>query len=289
MNRIETVMTTDLDAMGVPGHLSGKTPRKHTTMNHNETVIRHDFLGSALGRPVDRRHLLKMIGAGAAALAVGTASKPGSTSARSTDTLIVNTEGARLRSGAGTGYAVLASLSKGTEVQYVANGGSANGYQWYQVKVYATGKVGFVASSLLSAPDGGTGSDPVIVGTATTTDFVNLRSGPSTGHQVLRVVPSGASVQISSTVQGGFRYVIHNGLAGWISDQYLKSGGSQPGGETFTTTSALNLRAEPSTSAKVLLVMPSGAVVKALSGTASGWRQVSYNGTTGWAATDYLN
>ncbi len=146
-----------------------------------------------------------------------------------------------------------------------------------------------MASNLLSAPGGSTGTDPVIVGTAATTAYVNLRSGPSTRHQVLRVVASGAAVQISNTVQNGYRYVIHNGLAGWIADQYLSSGGSQPSGETFTTTSALNLRAEPSTSAKVLLVMPSGAVVKALSGTAAGWRQVSYNGTTGWAATAYLN
>lgn len=283
MNHFDTVTTNGLDAGSVPVHLSGKTPRKHTTM--------HDFdsVGSALERPVNRRSFLKMIGAGTAALAVGAASRPVRTSARSTDTLIVNTEGSRLRSGAGTGYTVIASLAKGTEVQYLANGGSANGYQWYKVRVFSTSKEGFVASSLLSAPDGGTGSDPVIVGTAKTTDYVNLRSGPSTSHKVLRVVPAGASVQTSSTVQGGFRYVIHDGLAGWISDQYLTSGGSQPSGETFTTTTALNLRAEPSTSAKVLLVMPSGAVVKALSGTAAGWRQVSYNGTAGWASTNYLN
>lgn len=66
----------------------------------------------------------------------------------------------------------------------------------------------------------------MIVGTATTTDYVNLRSGPSTSHQVLRVVASGAAVQVSSTVQNGYRYVIHNGLAGWIADQYLSSGAS---------------------------------------------------------------
>lgn len=283
MNRFLSVMTTDLDATSVSGHPSGTTPGKHTAMHHITPV------DSALQRPVNRRSFLKMIGAGTAALAIGAASTPGRTSARSTDTLIVNTEGSRLRSGAGTGYTVLASLAKGTEVQYLAYGGSANGYEWYKVRVFSTGKEGFMASSLLSAPDAGPGSDPVIVGSATTTAYVNLRSGPSTSHQVLRVVPSGVSVQISTTVQGGFRYVIHDGLAGWISDQYLTSGGSQPGGETFTTTAALNLRAEPSTSAKVLLVMPSGAVVKALSGTASGWRQVSYNGTAGWASTSYLN
>ena len=243
---------------------------------------------STLGRSFNRRSFLKTVGAGAAALAVGGTMLPIGASARSTDTRIVNTEGARLRSGPGTGYSILASLAKGTEVQYLAYGGSANGYEWHKVKVISSGKEGFIASVLLSMPDGGTGSDPIITGSATTTDYVNLRTGPSTGHQVLRVVPKGASVQTSSTVQSGFRYVIHNGLAGWMSDQYI-SWGSQPGTSTFTTTTYLNLRAEPSTPAKILLVMPSGAKVTALSGTAPGWRQVSYNGTAGWASTNYLN
>jgi uncharacterized protein YgiM (DUF1202 family) len=242
---------------------------------------------SFFNQSTDRRGFLKGMVAGTTALTLGGSSLIRNVAARSTDTRIVNTEGARLRSGPGTGYTILASLAKGTEVQYLAHGGSANGYEWHKVKVIATGKDGFIAASLLSMP-GSTGSDPVMIGTAKTLANVNLRSGPSTGHQVLRVVPSGASIQVSSTVQGGFRYVIHNGLAGWMSDQYI-AWGSQPGTTTFTTTANLNLRAEPSTSAKVLLVMPSGATVTALAGTASGWRQVSYKGTTGWAATAYLN
>jgi uncharacterized protein YraI len=242
---------------------------------------------SFFNQSTDRRGFLKGMVAGTTALTLGGSSLIRHVAARSTDTRIVNTEGARLRSGPGTGYTILASLAKGTEVQYLAYGGSANGYEWHKVKVIATGKEGFIAASLLSMP-GSTGSDPVIIGTAKTLANVNLRSGPSTGHQVLLVVPSGASIQVSSTVQSGFRYVIHNGLAGWMSDQYI-AWGSQPGTTTFTTTANLNLRAEPSTSAKVLLVMPSGATVTALAGTASGWRQVSYKGTTGWAATAYLN
>lgn len=245
-----------------------------------------DSTTSTFGRSINRRSFLKGLGAGTVALAFGGTALLNQASARSTDSRIVNTEGARLRSGAGTGYTILASLSKGTEVQYLAYGGSANGYEWHKVKVVSSGKEGFIASSLLSMPDGG--GSPVITGSATTTAYVNLRSGPSTGHQVLRVVPYGAAVQTSNTVQSGFRYVVHNGLAGWMSDQYL-AWGSQPGEGTFTTTAYLNLRAEPSTSAKVLLVMPSGAKVTALAGTAPGWRQVSYNGTTGWASTDYLN
>ncbi len=105
--------------------------------------------------------------------------------------------------------------------------------------------------------------DPVIIGTARTTANVNLRSGPSTSHQILRVVSAGTTIQISGTVKNGFRYA--------------------------TTTVALNLRAEPSLSARVLLVMPEGARVRLLEGGSGQFRKVSYNGTVGWAAYAYLN
>lgn len=260
-------------------------------MNHIDTVTRHSTMNTTLEHPVNRRHLLKLMGLGSAALALGAAGGAEQAAARSTDSLIVTTAGARLRSGPGTGYTVLASLAKGTEVRYLADGGSANGYRWYNVLVLATGTEGFMASSLLSAPGSST-PDPVIVGTATTTSAVNLRTGPSTAHQVLRVVASGVPVQISSTVQNGYRYVVHNGLAGWIADQYLASG--VPGDGPYdpsvaTTTSALNLRAEPSLRARVLLVMPSGARVRMLGGGSGQFAKVEYNGTVGWAAYAYLH
>ena len=243
-------------------------------------------------RSFSRRSLVKALagfGATAAVLTPALALVSPAT-ARSTDSLLVNTAGARLRSGPGTGYRVLASLAKGTEVRFLADGGSANGYRWSKVRVLATGQEGFVAASLLSAPNGGTSPDPVIIGSARTTSAVNLRSGSSTSNQVLRVVPSGATVQISSTVKNGFRYVIHNGLAGWIADQYLTSGGGQDGPVPAyqTTTADLNLRAEPNLSARVLLVIPSGSRVRPNGALAYDFAQVNYNGTVGWAHIDYL-
>ncbi len=263
-------------------------------MTATQRLMEDNVITNTLDKTVNRRSVVKSIaGIGVSALALTpTLGLMSPASARSTDSLIVNTSGARLRSGPGTGYGVIASLAKGTEVRYLADGGSANGYRWYKVRVLATGKEGFVAASLLSTPGEGPGPDPVIVGTAKTTANVNLRSGPSTGNSVLRVVPVGATVQISNTVQNGFRYVIHNGLAGWIAAQYLGSGvpGEEPYDPNFATTTAnLNLRAEPSTRAKVLLVIPSGARVRVLEGGSGQFRKVSYNGTSGWAAYAYLN
>jgi D-alanyl-D-alanine carboxypeptidase len=240
-------------------------------------------------RPVriSRRSMMKGLAglalAGTYAIQTGLVSPA---AARSTDSLIVNTSGVRLRSGAGTNYGVVATLAKNTEVRYLADGGTASGYRWYKVLVLSTGKQGYVATNFLSAPDGTTA--PVIIGTMYTTANVNLRSGPSTSNSVLKVAPANSAVQASDTTQNGFRYVILNGLAGWISDSYLAFRDA-PSEGTFTTTARLNLRAQPSTGATVLTVIPSGATVTALSGTASGWRQVSYKGTVGWASTNYLN
>ena len=55
------------------------------------------------------------------------------------------------------------------------------------------------------------------------------------------------------------------------------------------TTANLNLRAAPSLSAPIYLVIPNGAEVgRATSGDTNGFAQVTYNGVTGWASTAYL-
>jgi TP901 family phage tail tape measure protein len=54
-----------------------------------------------------------------------------------------------------------------------------------------------------------------------------------------------------------------------------------------TTTSALNLRSEPSYGNNVVLTIPKGAEVEYL-GMSSGWTKVKYNGKTGYAGKGYL-
>ena len=152
---------------------------RHHIMDRTSLHTVAENVAGTLDKTVNRRSLVKSIASiGGAALLVPAIGLLSPAAARSTDSLIVNTAGARLRSGAGTGYSVVASLAKGTEVRYLADGGNANGYRWYKVRVLATGKEGFISASLLSAPDAGPAGDPVIVGSATTTSAVNLRSGP---------------------------------------------------------------------------------------------------------------
>lgn len=145
---------------------------------------------------LNRRTLVSGSAALAATLAIGRSVGAEGPAERSTDTLVVNANGTRLRSGAGTSYGVVASLGKGTEVRYLANGGSANGHTWYKVKVLSTSKEGFVASSLLSAPgtSGGNGGNPGFpANVVVTSGPLRLRQYPGTSSAVLATLAVGTS------------------------------------------------------------------------------------------------
>ena len=180
-------------------------------------------------------------------------------------------------------------IPAGTQVSLQA--AFSNGYR----EVGYNGTYGWVYNAYLStgAPQAPPPGDGGLGGTGYVTTAVNLREGPDLGARIILVVPAGASLFVHDQGASGFWSVSYNGVAGWVWAEYLVRGGS-PGQTPYdpnaaTTTAALNLRAEPSLSARVLLVMPAGSRVGLGSGWANGFRQVTYNGTTGWAHTDYLN
>ncbi len=209
-----------------------------------------------------------------------------------------------LRAGPSTGDAVLAVMGFGASVSLT--GETRNGFS----ALTYNGRSGWASSQFLSS-GGGSAPPPTSDGGGTTggptgsatvaTDALNLRSSASTSAGVLAVMPNGAGVTLTGTRQNGFISVTYNGQNGWAYESYLTIGGApaptpspgggqtpSPGSGLAYTTTALNLRSGASTSAGVLAVMPSGAEVQ-LTGTASGaYYQVVYNGTTGWAATQYL-
>lgn len=236
---------------------------------------------NTFGKSTNRRQFLRMMGVGAAAIALGTAGSIQHLAANSSGEY-KTTAALNLRSGPATTYSVMLVIPFGGHVSYA--GSTQNGF----FKVSYGSTQGWAHSDYLVPAGGSNTGDPVIVADRQTTTAVNLRSGPSTGHQVLRVVPGGSRVQISDTVQNGFRYVIHNGLAGWMADQYLGGFPDDQGGNYRTTTTALNLRAEPSTAARILTVMHAGARVQMLHTQAGGFANVNYNGMQGWAHLDYL-
>ncbi len=181
-----------------------------------------------------------------------------------------------LREGPGTNYRVMLVMPAGAEA--LAGIERTNGF----APVTYNGTFGWAAAQYLVAAD-----QPAPIGTGYTTVDLNLRAGPSSSHQVLRVMPQGSAAQTTNQVVNGYRYVIHQGLAGWAYDAYLsQSGGQQPG--YGTTTAALNLRDQPFTTARILLVIPAGATVRLGDQFANGYRSVTSNGVSGWAYNAYI-
>lgn len=156
-------------------------------------------------------------------------------------------------------------------------------------RVDFNGKSGWVFGPLITAAQ--FSDDASMVGEAYAAGTSNLRSGPGTGYTVLRTVASGATLNVSNTVQNGFRYVVHEGTAGWISDQLIawRTAPSTGSASTLTTTASLNLRAGPGMTAKILAIMPAGSRVTSLGAEEHGFRKISYQGTVGWAAMSYLD
>ena len=236
---------------------------------------------------VTRRHVLgKALGFGAGALTVavaGTALTAGAQEvapANHTSEPYKTTAALNLRTGPSTSHRVILVMPKGATITLQQR--YENGYYYVNYK----GQLGWAHHDYIVKA--GQPTDPVVIGTRVATTRLNLRSGPSTSNQILDVVDKGATVSITDQVRNGYRYVIqHSGPAGWVIDSGLGTGGP-PGGDTRTTTARLNLRAEPSTRARVLLVMPAGATVQATHVAANGFLQVSYKGTSGWASLDYL-
>ncbi|MDQ2682492.1 MAG: SH3 domain-containing protein [Chloroflexota bacterium] len=240
-------------------------------------------VSAELTERIDRRSVLRLAaGLGAAAIAGGTlARETGAQEAAAASGSYRTTTALNLRTGPSTNRRVILVIPQNGLVKDL--GGNKNGFRQVSYK----GTEGWASLSYLVVADGG--SDPVISGTAVTTTAVNFRSGPSTSNTVLRVLAKGTRVETSLTVQNGFRYVVHNGLAGWVYDEFLAIEGDSPPEGTLVTTAALNLRAEPSLSAKVLTVMPSGARVTPTGQGSGQFAQVVYGNLTGWAATAYLN
>ena len=224
-------------------------------------------------------------------LAAGLVGAAAPAAARSCDPCpMVTTTSLNLRSGPGTTYEVRLVMPQGAEVLVGIE--RVNDF----APITYNGTSGWAAAQYLTTADtgGNPGDSPVVIGSAVATVDLNLRAGPGTNHQVLRVLPRGTTVQTTDFAAAGYRYVIHEGLYGWVAEQYL--GTSVPGDPEppydpnyATTTADVNLRSAPSLSASVLAVIPSGTRVRLNPEASNNFRGVDYNGTNGWVYIDYLN
>ncbi|MDP4120324.1 MAG: SH3 domain-containing protein [Bacillota bacterium] len=127
--------------------------------------------------------------------------------------LLVTNSSLNIRSGAGTSYSVLSTISKGTTITELKS--SSNG--WVNVSLQ-NGTKGYCSTRYLSIVSGAVG----VSINGKTTAIVNLRSGPGTSYSIKQTVANGTTVTVNDNTRDDFAYVtLSNGTKGYISKDYL--------------------------------------------------------------------
>lgn len=218
----------------------------------------------------------------AISFAGGLGAKPGTTWAAATRA----TDFVNLRGGPGTKYRVIEIIPAGDPLKIT--GSYRNGF--YPVRYQGT--KGWVSEDYLVMPRP--------LGPARATDSVNLRAGPSTRQAIILTIPSGAGLKITGSLSKGFYPVRYQGIKGWVYADYLapgRRGTSTSSSEAISrprvlgpahTMDRLNLRSGPGSNYPVILVMPENASLKITGSYSKGYYPVRYQGTKGWASSDYL-
>jgi len=117
----------------------------------------------------------------------------------------------RLREGPSTNDRSIRTLAANTSVSVFEN--QSNGWS----RVNHNGTDGFIRSDLLSA----TGASGSALGTRWTVAGVNMRSGASTDHRIVRLLPVNTSVEVLENQSNGWSRVSHNGTSGFIRSDLL--------------------------------------------------------------------
>ncbi|HEY5980736.1 MAG TPA: SH3 domain-containing protein [Microlunatus sp.] len=124
----------------------------------------------------------------------------------------------------------------------------------------------------------------------TATTGVNVRSAASTSGKIVGGLYRGQTVTAVSTT-GSWTKIKYGSGTGYVSSQYLKGGGTLPGGttaQTRVTTTAVNLRKGPGLSYGKIKVLAVNSTVTLTGKVARGYTEVKSGATAGWIASQYL-
>ena len=117
---------------------------------------------------------------------------------------------------------------------------------------------------------------------------VRVLSGAGTGYDILKTLDKGTLVEL--TVQEGDWYRIsYDGARGYIASQYVTRYDSATGlsGAGKVTADVLNIRSAPKSGSTSLGTASHGAVLT-VTGIEGSWFAVSYNGVSGYVASQYV-
>ena len=237
----------------------------------------------------------------------GTPDEPVSDAKTAVVTLSNPLDSLNLREQASTSSAILAQMAHGTQVTLLEYG-----IVWSRVQ-YGT-LSGYVKNEYLSVTEDEVTQTPpdtqtkgtAVVALSDESQTLNLRTAPTTGSAILARLRHGTTLTVLERYES-WTYVQSGTLTGYVMNDYIiydAEGGAAPEstpaptplpeGDSLTATvflqssdSRLNLRADKSLSAAVLLRLMPGTQVT-VTHWGEDWCRVSYAGVTGYCATAYL-
>ncbi len=209
-----------------------------------------------------------------------------------------------VRSGAGTSYSVIGSLSNGAKVEIVETSGS-----WYKIK-YGSG-YGYVSKDYVtvsstsnsdssSSSNNNTSTTTMQTGTVKVNGALNVRSGAGTSYSVIGSLSNGAKVEIVETSGSWYKIKYGSGY-GYVSKDYVtvsstSNSNSSSNNNTSTTTTqsgtvkvndALNVRSGAGTSYSVIGSLSNGTQVEIVE-TSGSWYKIKYGSGYGYVSKDYI-
>ena len=235
----------------------------------------------------------------------GSTSNSGSSTTTTTQSGTIKVSGAlNVRSGAGTSYSVIGSLSNGANVEIVETSGS-----WYKIKYgsgygyvskdYVTVSSSSNSNSSSSGSTSNSGSSTTTTtqsGTIKVSGALNVRSGAGTSYSVIGSLSNGANVEIVETSGSWYKIKYGSGY-GYVSKDYVtvSSSSSNSGSSSSTTTqsgtikvsNALNVRSGAGTSYSVIGSLSNGANVEIVE-TSGSWYKIKYGSGYGYVSKDYV-
>ena len=222
-------------------------------------------------------------------------------------TVTVTANNVNLRQGAGTNHAVVGSANTGDQL-VITETAEGTGYTWGKS---ASGWICLKYTNFDTASSPKEEEEPkeenkqdapavsTVTGTVKVSDFLRIRSGPSTGYSVAGYLHNGDKVEIlEQKIVGSM--VWGRISDGWISLSYVtldakeetpKTEDAPQKPQTVTGTVKVNdflrVRSGPSTSSSVVGYLSANAKVEILEQTTSGsmtWGKIS----DGWISMDYV-
>ncbi|MFQ7026030.1 MAG: SH3 domain-containing protein [Acutalibacteraceae bacterium] len=205
--------------------------------------------------------------------------------AASTSAATMTGDYVNLRSGAGTNYSIIGSLSSGELVTVLDDSNP----DWVKVQT-SNGAIGYCSKEFVKTLSSDDEAEELI-GTLTG-DYVNLRAGAGTGHAVIGMLYLNNEVTVLDDSDANWAKIrTKDGQEGYCSKEYLhitKKGETAQG--TAVTTDALNLRSGAGTDYHVKTVLSKGTTVTILDNSDVNWAKVrTADGTEGYCSKAYLD